>query len=279
MADSDEIYRHIKAQIEGAKLAIGAPCPSENDLCSVWHVARGTVRRALRRLAQEGYLEVAQGRRRIVRRPGGRPVTRLRLGPERPPLHLPKLRSHAADYTPSFGEHLARVGRASGGEPRDDVLESPKTVTCAQLHEVFRLDVGEIMTQLQLRTGRERVIWFLRRRAVGELPVVLQWVVVPAQVVPAVAYDDLHPGGLTRLYREKYRIERHSAEAHYRPVLASREEARVLRIDRDAPLVEERRTSFRRLTDRGVMPYEYLLSLYTDRVSLDFSWSDAGPAP
>jgi DNA-binding GntR family transcriptional regulator len=147
------------------------------------------------------------------------------------------------------------------------------------LNNIPRFDAAEIATKLNIRR-RETVIWFLRLRAAKGMPLALQWAVVPARVVSNVGYDDLHPGGLTKLYQETYGIRRAFADAHYAPTLASRDEARNLKVDRDSPLIEERRISYffpsRRAHPSGadMVPYEYLLSLYTDRVSLDFSWYD-----
>jgi len=102
--------------------------------------------------------------------------------------------------------------------------------------------------------------------------------------VRRVPIEALGPGGVTRLYEEEFGIRRAAADAHYRPTLASREEARSLRIERDSALIEERRVSYFVPDDRknpssdALMPYEYLLSLYTDRASLDFSWCECETA-
>lgn len=88
------------------------------------------------------------------------------------------------------------------------------------------------------------------------------------ELLPVLATQDI-----------RYGIHRASADVHYRPTLASREEASMLRIGRESPLIEERRVSYYRPAPLGQefdapIPYEYLFSLYTNRASLDFSWSD-----
>jgi GntR family transcriptional regulator len=277
MASSEEVYQALKARIDGGKLLVGATCPSEHELRDEFAVSRGTVRAALRRLAQEGYLEVAQGRRRRVRHPEPVPLAKLRL--QNTGLRMPAQSGRAhRRFTPSFGEYLRQLGAEEGWQPTDDVLASPETVVWNDLRKVARFDVPEIAAKLRLK-GKDKVTWFLRRRMGKGEPLVLQWVVVPVRIVTKVGYDDLQPGGLTRLYEGVYGIRRAFAEAHYRPTLVSRDEARLLRVERGSPLIEERRTSFFfRGGEKGkaadLTPYEHLYTLYTDRVSLDFSWHD-----
>lgn len=273
---SDEIYQRIKAQITGGKLPVGTECPGEFQLASQFDVSRGTVRTALKRLAREGFLDVVQGRRRTVREPQPLPLAKLRLQAADP---QPSGVSRSAMVTPSFGEYLRSLGREDGWEPSDDVLVSPERAACRDLNNIPRFDAAEIATKLNVK-GRGMIIWFLRLRAAKGMPLALQWTVVPTRVVNNVGYDDLHPGGLTKLYQDTYGIRRAFAEAHYAPTLASREEARNLKVDRDSPLIEERRISYfsssglAHPSGADMVPYEYLLSLYTDRVSLDFSWYD-----
>jgi DNA-binding GntR family transcriptional regulator len=105
---------------------------------------------------------------------------------------------------------------------------------------------------------------------------------VPTKIIDRVDPDDLYPGGLTKLYRAKYHIVRATVDAHYHATMATKDEARDLRIESGAPLIEEHRVSYclRKGIDnsvsKGTAPYEYLVSLYSDRVSLDFGWADEG---
>ena len=82
----------------------------------------------------------------------------------------------------------------------------------------------------------------------------------------------LKPGLLTELYRERG-IERAKVESEYAPSPPTRKEAALLRIGTGAPLIEERRVSY--CVQGGEMvPYEFLLTLYTERVSLRFLWTE-----
>lgn len=58
----DQIYRGIKWLIESRQLQVGDYLPPENELARLWQVARGTVRRAVKQLADEGVLERRPGR-------------------------------------------------------------------------------------------------------------------------------------------------------------------------------------------------------------------------
>lgn len=260
-----ELYEALRADIESGRLKSNTSCPSESALCTRFSVSRGTVRAALKRLSLEGFLQVASGKVRTIL--------------ERRPLPLDKLRLATTEgSTPSFGEYLKRMGRRAGWSPEDRIINYPARVPWWKVTEASRLDASDVRKKLRLRASDE-VIWLLRLRSIDGTPIVLQWVVVPATIVPHVDSAYLQPGGLTRLYQDFYGIFRHSAEANYRPTVAQRDEARLLKIDSGSPLIEEHRTSCcARLRPKGsggrLIPYEYLVSLYTDRVSLDFSWND-----
>jgi GntR family transcriptional regulator len=265
----DEVYEKLKSRIERRELEPGALLPSEQALCEEFTVSRGTIRSVLKRIAQEGYLDVVQGRRRVVRVPEPLPLVKLSLPGQR--------------RDPSFGEYLKQLGEITGWVPQDDTLRLPRRIPWYNVEGGPRLNVGEVRTRLGL-DGQDEVTWFLRRRFAKGSPIALQWVVVPAAVVDRVDPSALYPGGLTKLYHDRYSIVRATVDAHYRATMAAKDEARHLRIERGAPLIEEHRVSycFRQRVARGVadsaVPYEYLVSLYNDRVSLDFSWADEGSA-
>jgi GntR family transcriptional regulator len=58
----DQIYLGIKRLIDRNELAVGCFLPPENSLAELWQVARGTVRRAINKLADEGILERRAGK-------------------------------------------------------------------------------------------------------------------------------------------------------------------------------------------------------------------------
>lgn len=66
MSVADQLISHILAE-----LAPGASLPSEADLASQYDVSRLTIREAVKMVAGRGLLELARGRRAVVREPTG----------------------------------------------------------------------------------------------------------------------------------------------------------------------------------------------------------------
>jgi GntR family transcriptional regulator len=52
----------LRGRIESGEYEPGRAIPSENRLMQDWDVARDTVRKAIRRLADEGLVEIVRGR-------------------------------------------------------------------------------------------------------------------------------------------------------------------------------------------------------------------------
>ena len=57
-----QIYDIIYKYITGDSAVPGEPLPSENAMAAYWHVSRGTIRTALKRLAEDGYINRTQGK-------------------------------------------------------------------------------------------------------------------------------------------------------------------------------------------------------------------------
>jgi len=302
---SEAVYRQIRSAIEAAEPGWreGEEIAGENQLAEKFHVARATLRAALKRLADDGFLTAGRGKRRKVVLP-----ERLRFSPESFTVHkrlgtvaetlkgqsgvdLHELCRHAPALqelllqqepvsSSSFGQSL----RATGLNPHDTVLQSPKTVPCHALAAEQRLDVEEICKSLNIKAS-DPVIWFLRLRSADHRPLALQWCVIPERPLGRQRLDvqvsDLVPGGLTAVF-ERFGIRRFFATATVRPRRPSAEDAHFLRVDTDAPLIEERRVSY--VLDDGrsashLRPYEFLTTLYTARLELLFGWMEPGVNP
>jgi GntR family transcriptional regulator len=262
---SEMLYRILRSEIENEKLTIGMEMPTEAELCDQHHLSRGTVRVALQRLADEGYIRAGQGRKRTVQRRQPLKLERLNLSSRN--LAVPT-RGSVKSRSPSFGEYIA----SRGMEASDIVLRSETSVPCYSLTEEPRFEVGtQVSDSLEIKPST-KVHWFLRLRLGDGEPVALQWAVTVASMIPEVTLDCLVPGGLTQVY-DQQGIRRATASATYCPTRASKTEATYLRVGTGAPLIEERRTSYYRPSDKTV-PYEYLVCLYTERVALTFDWDD-----
>lgn len=276
--NAEMLYQVLLADIEGGKLPLDRPMPTEAALCEKYGLARGTVRVALNRLAVEGYVRAGQGRKRIVQ--------------QREPVRLARLRVPSKDYeepagrrdgtragaaarvrVPSFGEYMRSIGQ----HPSDIVLRSPAEIPCYKLAEETRFGFSPAANEALAIGPEDKVLSLLRLRLANDKPLVLQWAVIPADLIPRPTedlQDFLVPGGLTRLYKE-HGIARARVDSTYAPTLASRMEAAYFGLGAGAPLIEERRISyFVNLSSGGERAYEFLLCLYCERVALTFAWED-----
>ena len=65
-----DITSALRDRITGGEFPPGATLPSEAGLCAEYGVARNTLRRALKQLAEDGLITVLPGRGRVVVAPG-----------------------------------------------------------------------------------------------------------------------------------------------------------------------------------------------------------------
>jgi DNA-binding GntR family transcriptional regulator len=304
MKVTEHVYRRLRRNIDlaAAGWREGETIPNEIALAQSLKVARETLRSALKRLTAEGLLTVAANRRRVVSRPrpivphADRQTVRKELGRlfnslpknnlsqkspasvecfcEECPALVEQLRERST-YTTSWGESL----RQRGLTPYDLVLREPKPVRCYEIASDSRFDVAEVTRSLNIAADSE-IYWLLRVRRDGDTPLAMQWCIVPLRPWGGppltITLGDMRPGGITKVYR-KFGIHREFAAVSFRARRASAEDAYLLHIDVDAPVIEERRISYTIRPVRGrpkLLPYEFLLTLYTDRVQLRSAWSE-----
>jgi GntR family transcriptional regulator len=273
---AEVLYQILRAQIEAERYPVGAPLPPEQALGAEYQAARGTVRAALQRLADEGYIRAGQGRQRVVQR-------RQPLRLERIPIPsvvvpgqtVPARRQPTAPGLPSLGGYLKQAGL----EPEDIVLQSATRQPCQALAREPRFDQPiPVSDELQISPQSE-VISFLRVRQARNEALCLQWAVVPAAILPVVPLASLVPGGVAELYQQR-QIVRLRLRATYAPTRASKQEADYLRLSPGAPLLEERRVSYALNPKSGSeQPYEYMVTLYTEQVALVLDWLDPRYTP
>jgi len=262
---SEMLYRILRSEIENNKLELDKEMPTEAELCDQHHLSRGTVRKALQRLADEGYIRAGQGRKRVVQRRQPLKLERMNLSSKNLPS---RTKGSAKRRSPSFGKYIESMGMKAS----DVVLRSATGVPCYSLSQEPRLDLGDhVIDSLEIKRTT-KVHWFLRLRHGNGEPIALQWAVVVAKLIPDVSLDNLAPGGLTKVYNDQG-IEREHVLATYCPTRADKNEATYLRVGTGTPLIEERRVSYYQPAGR-LVPYEYLVCLYTERTALTFEWDD-----
>lgn len=156
----EEIYRRLADDIASGRLSPGARLPAERTIGAAFGVSRATVRRALERLAADGFVEAGGGRRRVA---GG--STQL----AEPPNALM-----------SFTE----LGAARGLAASSRVLSA--TVRPASLEEadLFGIAPGADLFELE------------RVRQLDGIPVALDHARVPLALAPALPSIDFSTASL-----------------------------------------------------------------------------------
>ncbi len=195
--------------------------PGEEELAATHRVSRMTARQALTELVNEGVLYRRAGKGTFVARPKiERKLARL-TG-----YHEEMVNRGLQPGTRVLGESLVAAGRK--------VASSLQILPDDKVLQIFRL-----------------------RLADGE-PMAIQTVHVPHDRCPNLINDDLTLFSLYRLLEQKYGLKLGHAQEKITATTASRQQASLLAIPKDAPLLQIERLTF---LDSG-FPIEYVESFY-----------------
>lgn len=203
----------LEAAIEDGRLPEGTKLEGEVDLATRLGISRPTVRAALKQLVDKGLLIRRRGVGTVV---ASRPVRRTVA-------------------LTSLYDDLEEAGR----EPRTHLL-SFEVIPCPE----------DVVETLELGP-EDSVFRFDRLRTAGETPIARMHNIVPARMLEIEA-DDLERTGLYRLFREAG-ITPHIATQRVGAHKAGAEEARLLRMEPDAPVLTMTRITY----DTTGRPVEY----------------------
>lgn len=198
-----------------------ARVPGEEELAATYQVSRMTARHALTELVNEGILYRRAGKGTFVARP--------------------KIERKLARLTGYYEEMTAR-----GFKPGSRILGHAVVAPGRKVAEVLRLDPDE------------QVLQIFRLRLANEEPMAIQTVRVPLGRCPGLVNDDLTHTSLYLLLEQKYGLELGQAEERITATTASRLQASLLAIPKDAPLLQIERTT---LLESGI-PIEHVESFY-----------------
>jgi GntR family transcriptional regulator len=200
------VKRELLEELASGKLGVGDEFYSEPDLQERYGFSRGTVRKALDELQQEGYLIRLSGKGTFVARiPRSRVIEAL--------SQLLR-RAHLEPHTVVLEQGLIRAEDADGRVVEGFGIE-PET-------EVIRIS--------RLRLGN------------GE-PLAIQTVYLQTEDCPGLLEEDLTES-LIALYRDKYDRRLVTADEILRVVPAKPEEAELLEIAEGAAVVARDRVSY-----------------------------------
>ncbi len=217
----DRVYRVIANAIERGDLAPGDRIPAERALCEQLGVSRVTVRRAFRRLAEDGLIVSGVGRGSFVSQ--GAPVGE-------PPNELM-----------SFSE----MARAQGFEPSSRLLSAGSRPAGIEEAEAFGIVPGAAVFELR------------RLRYLDGVAIALDVSRVPLSLAPELAATDFTAASLYRTM-DAAGVSPTAAEYVIGAVPTSGEDAALLELPEGAPVLEVSTRTYddrERLVELGTILY------------------------
>lgn len=181
--------------------------PSERELCETYNVSRSTVRQAMQELEREGYVYREHGKGTFV-------------SPK-------KLKQDLLEFY-SFTDEMKKIGK----KPSSQVLDF-KTIECND----------ELARKMNLLSG-EKVYVFTRLRLADNEPMMLETSYVPCIRFPGLTKDQLEKDAMYNIFTEKYKTTFTCAEETFQPVLASEEEAAILKYNSGLPAMMIKRITY-----------------------------------
>jgi len=225
-----QVRRGLESRLAADEWRPGERIPGEPELCREYGVSRPVIRQALQEMASEGS---------IVRRKG--------LGTF---VAEPKLVSRSLVHSlVGFYQDMERMGLPIETRVLSQTLEPAGEKVGA------RLDL-DVLTP---------VVRVSRLRSVGGHPVVLVSSYLPHALCPGLIQTDLRHQSLYAYLEQEYGLHIAGGRREIEAVLATDEEARLLEVERGAPLLRLESVSF--LQDGR--PMEYFNGVFLSRFVVD----------
>jgi len=198
----------IHDKIVRGQYSLGEPLPTEEQLQKIYGVSRTTVRLALAKLVNEGYIRRQQGKgtyvnpRGLVTKGKPKPLSRDMFGVK----------------------STTKIIQAAGMKVRTEVLRFARELPSKEIAE--KLGINE----------KDSVLHFERLRYADDRPLVLEKSWIPAAQCPDLTWEDIK-GSLYLVLFKKYRHHVAAAHQRLRAILASEKNARVLNLQIGEPVM------------------------------------------
>jgi GntR family transcriptional regulator len=220
----------IRARIKDGTWTVGDRLPSEAEFCTMFDVSRPVVRQALQDLIHEGLIRRRKGKGSFVA--------------------SNKIIEQLAQKLTGFYQDMVEQGL----QPVTTVLAQHIIPATAEIAEQLRIAVDE------------PVIEIVRLRAVQQVPVVLVTTYLPYSLCPKLVREDLNNQSLYELLENRYGIQIVRGRRAIHAVLAEGQEAKLLEVNKGAPLFRLESTCF---LENGT-PVEYYIAFHRgDRTQFD----------
>ena len=232
-----QIEQDLRRQIMAGGIAWETRLPRETDLAQLYGVSRMTVRRALERLENDGYIRRVHGVGTIVTPPAAPMLVDL-----------------------SSMISIAEKIRAQGFSPRTEIDMQTTATPTAQIRKRLGLSPSETATVIR------------RVRLSNERPVLINTSWLSTSRFPGLDRSELVDGSLWRTLSVKYNLTPAGTEEYFELVKASADEARLLHVEEGATLIRVTGTTF----DASGAPVEHCYSLWAGGVRFHVAYGHQG---
>lgn len=216
-----QIQQRLLQQIRSGTLKAGQPVPSEQEISSRMGVSRMTARQALKSLCSLGVAYSQRGK--------GTFVSRFKL-------------EKSFRQVLSFSEEMS----ARGSRPRSKVLEFRRIEPDSQIAEALHALAGD------------EILLVRRVRMADSAPLCVESTHISARLCPTFRQEFDPRGSLYRFLAEHCNVQIDFADEVAEASVASSEEARLLRIRKNAPVFRFTRTAYMQSGE----PVEFVRSVY-----------------
>jgi GntR family transcriptional regulator len=235
-----QIEQDLRRQILSGALATGTHLPRETELAERYGASRETLRRALKGLADAGFIQRTHGVGTIV---------------TPPPLPV----TCDLDLLVSFSEQLALQGHV----PETTIDIQRRAIPPAPIAQALELG------------AKKRCVLLRRIISVSGRPVVLNTSWLPALRFPRLEKLTLVQGSLWKTLGKHFDVTAYRSDNKIELVTASNEEARLLYIDAADSLLRLTGIVF----DQEHHPVEHSTLLSAGNARFHFAWSPRDKAP
>lgn len=194
-----QLFLRLKDLIDKGVLKAGDRVPAERELAEMLNVSRITARQAIEALVKSGMVYRERGRGTFVA--------------------VPNMRS-VMGFT-SFSQDM----QARGHRPSSLILTLETTCVDEKLQKMLKLGPDD------------RAIHLVRLRLADGEPVAIQSAYLPYSLCPGLEKENLTDASLYGVLREKYYINPAWTEAEMEVQQAGADEARLLRIEKNDPVL------------------------------------------
>lgn len=202
-----QVYNEIKNNIDNGVWKEGSQIPTEHNLMKEFNVSRDTIRKALSKLLQEGYVRRQAGKGTFVRKNKSKyKLTRLE----------------------SFTEQM----KARGLHPSSEILDKSLIIPSKYIKSYLELE------------DNEEVYKIARLRNANLEPMSYEIAYIPKKLCPNIDEKIDNETSLYKLYEEEYNHEMEYGEVNLEAEIASKEIAKILKISSPSAILKMRSTVF-----------------------------------